>query len=128
MDTVTRLDILKESSVVSVPVLCEGYGRDLDDSASLVGPSLYKSPNWRKRLSEVAQSQGLDPDRALDQTDPEHFMEGLYIKVEDKGQTIGRHKWIRRSFLDSVQAAEGHWLNRPIIPNQLDDGVDLYAS
>ena len=52
-------------------------------------------------------------------------MEGLYVKVEADGQVIGRYKFIRPSFLSAVQAADGHWQRRPIIPNLLRDGVRL---
>ena len=128
LDTASRHAMLNDTPVVSVPVLWEGFGRELKEVTSLVERSLYKSENWKQRLIDLAQSQGLDHLRVLEQTDPEDLMEGLYIKVENEGRTIGRHKWIRRSFLDSVQAADGHWLNRPIIPNQLEDGVDLYGN
>jgi hypothetical protein len=53
-------------------------------------------------------------------------MEGLYVKVEEDGQVVGRYKYVRVNFLTAVFAAEGHWLNRPIIPNLLLEGVDLF--
>ena len=62
------------------------------------------------------------------ETDPSGHMEGLYVKVEKDGQVIGRYKYIRAAFLQAVFAAEGHWLNRPIIPNLLQDGVDLFRT
>jgi hypothetical protein len=54
-------------------------------------------------------------------------MEGLYIKVEEDGRVIERYKYIRASFLASVLDSGGHWLKRPIVPNQLQDGVDLFG-
>jgi hypothetical protein len=53
-------------------------------------------------------------------------MEGLYIKAEEDGQVVGRYKFVRADFLAAVFAAEGHWLDRPIIPNLLRDDVDLF--
>ena len=46
-------------------------------------------------------------------------MEGLYIKVEENGEVIDRMKFVRASFLQTVDASETHWLERPIIPNRL---------
>jgi hypothetical protein len=55
-------------------------------------------------------------------------MEGLYIKVEEGGQVVGRYKYIRASFLTAVVDSGGHWLRRPILPNRLADGVDLFGA
>ena len=54
-------------------------------------------------------------------------MEGLYIKVEEDGVVKGRYKYVRTSFLTSVIQSESHWLARPIVPNQLADGVDIFV-
>ena len=54
-------------------------------------------------------------------------MEGLYIKVEHEEIVTARYKYIRPSFLTTVLQSDGHWLNRPIIPNLLRPDVDLFA-
>ena len=54
-------------------------------------------------------------------------MEGLYIKVEEEGRVVERYKFIRASFLTTVLDSGSHWLRRPILPNQLDAGVDLFG-
>lgn len=41
---------------------------------------------------------------------------------------LGRYKWIRASFLTAVVDSGSHWLARPIVPNRLADGVDLFAA
>jgi hypothetical protein len=46
-------------------------------------------------------------------------MEGLYIKVEENGQVIDRLKFVRPSFLQTILESQTHWLERPIVPNQL---------
>lgn len=38
-----------------------------------------------------------------------------------------RYKYVRASFLTAVFESEGHWLDRPILPNRLGAGVDLYG-
>jgi hypothetical protein len=55
-------------------------------------------------------------------------MEGLYIKVEDTDTVVERFKFVRSSFLQAVDESGDHWLNRPIIPNQLKEGVDIFAT
>ncbi len=40
---------------------------------------------------------------------------------------VDRFKWIRSDFLTAVTQAQGHWLNRPIVPNRLRCGVDLFG-
>jgi hypothetical protein len=53
-------------------------------------------------------------------------MEGLYIKVEEEGHVIERFKFVRASFLTVVHDSNSHWQSRPIIPNRLADGIDLF--
>jgi hypothetical protein len=120
---------LAGSPVVSVPVLWEGVVTRPRELPELVADARYKSARWRERLREVAREAEVDPDRAAAETDPETTAEGLYIKVEDRaaGVVIGRYKWIRASFLSAVLDSGSHWLARPIVPNQLADGVDLFA-
>jgi hypothetical protein len=35
---------------------------------------------------------------------------------------------VRGSFLNTILDSETHWVNRPIIPNKLKKGVDLFSS
>ena len=97
--TARRRAHLAGSPVRSVPVLWEGI---LDDPAAL--PRLVRRSLY-------------GPDDA----------EGLYIKVEEDGRVVERYKWVRTSFLTEVLDSGGHWLDRPIVPNRLADGVDLFA-
>ena len=113
--------------VRSVPVLWAGRCDDPSALPGHVAASLYKSPRWRETLAEQAASAGVDSERAARETDPSDLSEGLYVKVEEEGRVVERYKWIRASFLTSVVDSGSHWLSRPIIPNQLADGVDLFA-
>ena len=65
--------------------------------------------------------------RALRETDSSTLMEGLYIKVEEEGVVKERYKFVRADFLAAILRADGHWLERPIVPNRLAEGVDLFA-
>ena len=97
--TARRRAHLAGSPVRSVPVLWEGVVDDPAALPRLVRRSLY------------------GPGDA----------EGLYLKIEEDGVVVERYKWVRASFLTAVLDSGGHWLDRPIVPNRLADGVDLFA-
>ncbi len=131
LDTPSRHRLLEGSPVVSVPVLAQGRFRRPAELEVLVTKSRYKSPRWRARLREAA-TEGESGrfghvDRAVAQTDPSDDAEGLYIKVEEDGAVVARYKWVRASFLTHVIDSESHWLDRPIVQNQLAPGVDIFA-
>ncbi|HTU19695.1 MAG TPA: RNA ligase family protein [Gemmataceae bacterium] len=127
LSTQRRRALLTGLPIVSVPVLWTGPIHRLEELTALIGPSLYKSVVWRERLTQIAQEKGLDAERVEKETDRSDTMEGLYIKVEADGRVIERYKLIRPSFLTSVLNSGGHWLKRPIVPNQLRRGVDLFG-
>ena len=127
LSTPRRRALLAGLPVASVPVLHAGAFSRLDALTALVGPSLYKRASWRDSLRAAAAERGLDVARALDETDASDAMEGLYIKHEDDQRVLARYKWIRPGFLTAVVDSGTHWLARPIIPNRLADGVDLFA-
>lgn len=119
LDTPTRHEILKNTSVVSVPVLGEGQYRTRDEMLKLLGPSKFVTGNQRQKLYDAAVKLGLDPEKSCDETELSGIMEGLYIKVEEDGQVVGRMKYVRAAFLQCVDFSETHWIDKPIIPNQL---------
>lgn len=127
LNTPRRAELLTGVPVVPVRVLYEGKLKSIKDLTSLLGRSAFITPDHISRLMEKCDEQRLEPDRALRETDRSTDMEGLYIKVEEDGIVTGRYKFIRPSFLTAVFAAEGHWLNRPIIPNTLQSDVDLFS-
>lgn len=127
LSTERRRELLAGTPVVSVPVLWQGRPERLDVLTDLVGPALYKSLGWRERLTELAQELGLEVDRVWRETDPADEAEGLYVKHEEDGRVVGRYKWIRAGFLTSVVDSGTHWLRRPIVPNQLAEGVTLFG-
>ncbi|MBX7223964.1 MAG: RNA ligase family protein [Blastocatellia bacterium] len=126
LSTKRRRELLAGSPVVSVPVLFEGRLESHKRLAGLLGQSNYIREGHLERLQASCAALGLHPERALRETDPSVTMEGLYLKTEDDEQVTARYKYVRASFLQAVEAAEGHWLNRPIIPNQLRDEVELF--
>jgi hypothetical protein len=127
LSTPRRRALLEGLPVASVPVLHEGPLLARAALEALVTVSRYKTPAWRDRLRATAAGLGLDPDRVAAETDPRDEGEGLYVKVEEGGAVTGRFKWVRASFLGAVLDAGTHWLSRPIVPNGLEPGADLYA-
>lgn len=127
LSTSRRRSLLAGLPVASAPVLWEGPAPSLDRLRSLLGPSRFKSANWRGRLAAICAGQGLDLETVLRETDRQDAMEGIYIKVEDGDQVLERFKFVRPSFSTAVVESGSHWLDRPILPNQLRPGVDLYG-
>jgi hypothetical protein len=127
LSTERRHEMLQGSPVISVPVLSEGPLHSIEELRAMIRPSLYKTPNWKERLEALYAEQKMSPERAWKETDGSIFSEGLYLKVEEDGQVVERLKFVRASFLTAIIESETHWLNRPIIPNQLRDGMQLYG-
>lgn len=112
--------------IVSVKVLAEGKFDKTEQLQALIGPSFFIKNDHIQDLRSLTEQQGLRVDQVLKETDPSNLMEGLYLKVENEDEVIGRYKYVRLSFLTAVEQSEGHWLNRPIIPNQLAEGVEIF--
>ena len=119
LDTPSRHAMLRDAPIVSVPVLGSGVYRKKEDVLKLLGPSAYISGNQREHLWEGVERLGLDPEKACSETDLSGMMEGLYIKVEEDGRVVDRMKFVRAAFLQCVDFSESHWIDKPIIPNQL---------
>jgi hypothetical protein len=126
LTTPDRQELLAGLPIIPVRVLAAGPFQRLENLISFVGTSAFITPAHRARLAADARRLSLDPVGILRETDPSPNMEGLYIKVEEDA-VVDRFKWIRPDFLTAVTQAQGHWLNRPIVPNRLRDGVDLFG-
>jgi len=127
LSTPRRHALFAGSPIVSVPVLWRGTNPGPQQLEALVAPSLYKSPCWRTRLVAAAAAAGVEPQRAVAETDGHDESEGLYVKSETADSVTGRYKFVRASFLTTVLDSGSHWLDRPIVANQLQDGVDLFG-
>jgi hypothetical protein len=128
LSTDRRRALLSSAPVASVPVLSEGRLRGLRALTALLGRSGFKSADWKARLAASAEGRDADPARVVRETDPSDAMEGLYVKIEEEGEVVGRFKYVRPDFLTAVLDSGTHWLNRPVVPNGLAPGVDLFAA
>ncbi len=127
LSTPRRASLLTGLPVASVPILHSGPLGPRASLQEMVRHSLYKSRSWRGALDEAVQMLP-DPALGLRETDPSDLAEGLYVKVEADGCVQRRLKWVRASFLQAVAESGSHWLDRPILPNRLAPGVDIYVS
>ena len=122
-----RREFLREAPFIqSVRVLTEGYFETSEEIKKWIGPSLFISKEPEESLRAQCQKNKADTELAIRQTDLTGIMEGIYIKVEDGDYVTDRLKFVRGSFLNTILDSESHWVNRPIIPNRLADGIDLF--
>jgi len=127
LSTGARRALLQGLPVMPVPVLHHGPLKDVAQLQALVKPSLYKSPDWRDALLLAAEGSGNRADMVEKQTELSDLAEGVYLKQEQDGIVVDRFKFVRSDFVQAIEASDGHWQDRPILPNGLADGVDIYA-
>ncbi len=127
LSTTARRKMLSAYSFISSEkILYEGKLRHLQELQAFLQPSTFISGTSRERLRALCLENGLNPERTLRETDISSYMEGFYIKLESDDIVLDRFKYVRADFLTAVKNAQSHWLNRPIIPNQLRPGIDLF--
>ena len=127
LSTKKRQQLLTGLPLVSVPILFAGEIQSYKQLTSFLGKSHYQTSKHLQNFEQICTEKGLDVQRSLQQTDQSSVIEGLYIKVESTDVVEERYKYVRSSFLTTIKQSDGHWLNRPIIPNQLRDDVDLFS-
>lgn len=127
LSTARRQDLLAGLPLHSVPILHTGPLESLAALTAFAGPSTCRTDAWRDALAAAAQGSGVDPTRAAAETDLHEQMEGLYIKVESTDQVLERYKWVRPTFLTAILDSGSHWMDRPIVPNQLADPAVMYG-
>jgi len=128
LSTEERHRMLRGSPVVSVPVIWQGVAGSRDHLVSLITRSLYKSGHWRERLEGAAARYDIPWADVKRQTDFSDLSEGLYVKVEKDGEVRERYKYVRYSFFQQIRDSESHWQDRPVLPNQLMDGLDIFLA
>lgn len=119
LDTPSRREITKQLPVCSAAVLAEGKYRRIEEILPLLSASNYITKDHLENLRQAALRENLDPDRIARETDRADTMEGLYIKVEENGRVAERVKFVRPTFLQTVEESATHWLDRPIVKNGL---------
>lgn len=124
LDTPSRHELLKDVPICHVPVLASGVFINMDEILKHLGDSNYITWAHIEHLREDAERLRLDADRVCRETDASRLMEGIYIKVEENGEVVDRMKYVRASFLQTVEESQSHWLDRPIVPNRITGTID----
>lgn len=124
LDTPSRHQLLAELPICSVPVLASGTFGSVEEILKYLGDSNYISAHHIEHVREDAEKLGLDTDRVCRETDASRTMEGIYIKVEENGEVVDRMKYVRASFLQTVEESQSHWLDRPIVPNRITKSIE----
>lgn len=128
LSTARRQELLKGSPVLPVPVLYEGLmPTEPSQLRALLQPSLGKHHAWRRSFETVVRREGLPLALCWQQTNGSDLAEGLYLKVEEGGRVVERYKFVRADFLQTILDSGSHHNVRPIVPNGLAAGVDLYS-
>lgn len=127
LSTDRRRELLRNLPVASAPILRRGRVSRSDELRALVGPSRFRTARNQVVLAELCRAKGLGSARVAQETDSTNHLEGLYIKVEEGGQVVARCKFVRPDFLSAVRDTATHWLDRPIVPNQLRPGSSLWS-
>ena len=127
LSTAARRSLLTGLPIMPVPVVYEGEVTSVDHLNSMTRPTPYKSLDWCDALAVAAERSGSRLDMVDQQTEDSDLAEGLYLKQEDAGEVLDRFKYVRADFLQAIEAAEGHWHDRPILPNALAEDVDIFA-
>lgn len=124
LDTPSRHKLLEKLPVCHVPVLASGTFKDMAGILQHLGDSRYITPDHIEHLREDASRLGLDADKICRETDSSCTMEGIYIKVEENGEVVDRMKYVRASFLQTVETSQTAWLDRVIVPNRITTSLN----
>ena len=108
LDLERRLSLFDGAGIETVPVLHSGALKRSELEA-LIGSSRF-------------DSQFENP--ATKRTD--NLMEGLYLRTEADGIVTGRAKFVRFEFVEKIKQST-HWQHQTMVPNELADGVDIWA-
>jgi hypothetical protein len=133
LSTSARKKLLVGCPISSVRVIKEGSIKRIEDLTSLITRSAFVTDDREHRfLYEAIKAGALSNDSMMPEEDEFKLMttfdkstdmEGLYIKAEDGDRVIGRYKYVRQSFTNSIIEQKEHWHDRVIIPNQLVPGA-----
>jgi hypothetical protein len=110
----------------AAPILHMGTLPSLTALTALLGPSAFIAADQRSKLRAAAEAQGLDAEQALRESDTSGLMEGLYVKVEERGAVTARYKFVRPGFVQTVVDSHSHWMERPLLPNRLCTDATLF--
>ena len=124
LSTFARASLLRDRNFIrSVPVLAAFKPTKLNQLTDLVKQSMYQSEHWAEVLWKKSEKEGLELKTLLSECDRSDLAEGLYIKQEDEKQVLGRYKYVRREFVESIINSGTHLIDRVPFHNVSVQGV-----
>lgn len=105
--------------ICSVPIIKIGRIHPEDQLRSYVMKSFFKTDDWKTALHFHCAKYHYDFEKIMQETDDSILSEGLYIKHEDKDKVLGRFKYVRYEFLQTILKSGSHFSKRSVIPNGL---------
>lgn len=122
LSTEKRMEIIskiKNVKIQSVPVLESGSFKNPKCILDLIKQSLYISDDAIIKLKKEMIDKKYDEtiQESLIKLNENKMSEGLYIKVENEAETIGRFKFVRSDFTQTILDNDLHWNDRPLISN-----------
>lgn len=128
LSTGRRRALLTGLPIVQVPVLYEGpMPTDPKLLRKLVYRSLGKTCQWKSAFERNIAREGQNLEMGWKQTDKSERSEGLYLKIEENDEVVARFKYVRPDFVQTILDSGSHHSQRPVLPNLLAPGVNLYA-
>jgi RNA ligase len=113
LSTFARTSLLSRQDFIrSVPVLAAFKPTKLSQLTDLVKRSMYQSDNWAEVLWKKSEKEGFELKELLSQCDRSDLAEGLYIKLEDEKQVLGRFKYVRPEFVQNIINSGTHLIDR----------------
>ncbi|MGI0120002.1 RNA ligase family protein [Zooshikella sp. RANM57] len=104
------------SFIHSVRVIDSGCFKYVGELIALISYSAFISKNYRTNfLKQNVKNATLD--KITDTLD--RYMEGLYIKVENKAEVVARYKFIRGDFLTRINSVNAHLSKLSVTHNGL---------
>lgn len=111
--------LIGHNYIKQVPVLAAFKPTKLSQLTSLIGKPKYQSDEWRSILWHKCEMYDWDLEKILKESDQSDLMEGLYIKHEDDRRVIGRYKYVRYEFVETIVNSGSHVMDREPIHNGL---------
>lgn len=127
LSTRARAGLLSGLPVMPVPVVYRGVIKNVGEIPGLVKQSLYKTTQWQAALDVAIERSDSRAEFVEKQTEHNRLAEGVYIKHEQDGVVLDRFKYVRGDFVQAINASDSHWQDRPLLPNKLDENVDIFA-
>ncbi len=103
-----RLTMLEGTGIHTVPVIQTGAVKK-KQLINLIGPSAFNSQFENPFTGET-----------------DNLMEGLYFRTEADDVVTGRAKFVRPEFVEKIKQSL-HWQQKPVVPNLLAEGTDIWS-